>query len=104
MVETAQEAALRENSGTTICNIVLRQAFESRAQELENTLLELADNPTRLFNVQVLIKALRPIRCTVGLLFFGLLHEVVQHRLEIMMESEQQGALQSGQWFTTTGT
>ena len=93
VVETAQKAALRENSGRTICNIVLRQAFESRAQELENTLLELADNPTRLFNVQVLIKALRPIRCTVGLLFFGLLHDVVQHRLEVMMESEQHGAL-----------
>jgi len=94
VTETPQEAAMRENSGRTICNIVLKQAFESRAQELEQTLVELADNPARLSNVQNLIKALRPKRCTVGLLFFGLLHEVVQARLEEMIERQQQ--LQSG--------
>ena len=90
VIETPQEAAMREHCGKTICNVVLKQAFESRVKELEESLLELADNPTRLFNVQNVIKALRPKRCTVGLLFFGLLHDAVQARLVEMIEWQQQ--------------
>jgi len=89
-IETPQEAVVRANSGRTICNVVLKQAFESRAQELEQILLELEDNPIRFSKVQNSIKALRPKRCTVGLLFFGLLHEVVQAKLEEMIERQQQ--------------
>ena len=84
VTESPHEAMMRETQGRTISNMVVKQAFESHARELERSLPELAENPTRLSsnnNVQKMIVALRPKRCTIGLIFFGLLHEVVQARL-----------------------
>jgi hypothetical protein len=78
-LETLQDANVRETCGRTICNNVLKQALETRARELERSVdMILQENPTRGAIVNNLIKVLRPKRCTVGLLFFGLLHEQVQ--------------------------
>jgi hypothetical protein len=82
-METMQDAIVRETCGRTICNNVLKQALETRAQELEQSMeMMIKDNPTRAANVRNLVKVLRPKRCTVGLLFFGLLHEQVQTELD----------------------
>jgi hypothetical protein len=83
--ETPREARVRETSGHTICNQLLRQALKSRATELEHLLTTLRDNPTKFSNTESLIKALRPKSCILGLLFFGLLHDAVQHRMRDMV-------------------
>jgi len=80
VTETPQDAMVRENCGRTICNMVLRTALENRAKELQMSLSN-ADPQTRssrMTSTENLIRVLRPKRCTVGLLFFGLLHEKVQ--------------------------
>jgi len=80
VTETPQDAMVRENCGRTICNMVLRTALENRAKELQMSLAA-ADPQTRssrMSSTENLVKVLRPKRCTVGLLFFGLLHEKVQ--------------------------
>lgn len=80
-VETVQDALNRESCGRTICNNVLKRALETRAQELEETLATSPPTNPRASNMRATIKALRPKRCTVGLLFFGLLHEQIQTRM-----------------------
>jgi len=92
VTETSQDAMVRETCGRTICNTVLKTALEIRAVELENSLATSMENPAKLVNVQDLIKALRPKRCTVGLLFFGLLHESVQKNLEQMLNAGESPA------------
>jgi hypothetical protein len=87
MTETSKQAAVRAHSGRTICNRVLKKALDSRAEELEASLIFI-DNPTRYANVMNHIKALRPKRCTVGLLFFGLLHDTVQREMESLFASK----------------
>lgn len=79
--ETPREARVRETSGHTICNQLLRTALKSRAKELELSLEEFKDNPTRVANTWSLIKVLQPKSCILGLLFFGLLHETVQEKM-----------------------
>jgi len=80
VTETPQDAMVRESCGRTICNMVLKTALDNRAKELEKSIHGFYNNPTRVANARNLIKVLRPKRCTVGLLFFGLLHESVQNR------------------------
>lgn len=77
--ETPQQAKLREYSGRTICNKVVKTALTARAEELENVALLEQEGFVKdaILNS---IRALRPRLCTVGLLFFGLLHEAVQGR------------------------
>ena len=80
--ETAEEASQRVNHGKTICTRVVRGALEARAAELEQKMESAKDNPVKLANLQDLVKALRPHNCVTGLLFFGLLHERVQIRVD----------------------
>jgi hypothetical protein len=81
MRETPQQATLREFSGRTICNKVVKMALTSRAKELEASLATLSEGSKRQA-VENAVKVLRPKLCTVGLLFFGLLHDSVQKRVE----------------------
>lgn len=79
ILETLQDALNREGCGRTICNNVLKKAMEDRACELEESLKEIeVSSPSRANNLRNMIKHLRPKRCTVGLLFFGLLHREIQ--------------------------
>ena len=83
LTETPQQALVRDHSGRTITNRVLRMALDQRATEIEASLPALEAESTSKFNhVSNLARLLRPKRCTVGLLFFGLLHEQVQSRME----------------------
>jgi hypothetical protein len=76
--ETVQDALNRDSCGRTICNNVLKKALDARAAEIEESLKDMQDNVPRVSNMRNLVKVLRPKRCTVGLLFFGLLHEQIQ--------------------------
>lgn len=80
-LETAEQAHERQTKGNTICNLVVREALNKRACELEKELvtLELA-NSTRVANLRSLVRELRPKQCTEGLLFFGLRHAAAQSR------------------------
>jgi hypothetical protein len=78
VTETPQDAMVREQCGRTICNMVLKTALENRARELETSIAGVHPASTKLASTHNLIRVLRPKRCTVGLLFFGLLHEKVQ--------------------------
>jgi hypothetical protein len=78
--ETPQQANLREFSGRTICNKVVKLALNNRAKELEASLPTMTGS--RRIAVEGAIKALRPRLCTIGLLFFGLLHENLQAELK----------------------
>lgn len=81
VMETQKQAHIREISGRTICNKVVKTALETRAVELENLLAQgLPEQKSKRAAVKNLITILRPKMCTVGLLFFGLLHEAVQSR------------------------
>jgi hypothetical protein len=84
--ETAREARVRETSGHTICNQLLRNALKNRAMELEESIREFADNPTKVANTYSLVKVLKPKSCILGLLFFGLLHEAVQEKMKDMLQ------------------
>lgn len=77
LTETPKQAVVRELSGRTICNRVVKMALILRAEELTVTLNFTTDANQRQ-TLQASINALRPRLCTVGLLFFGLLHESVQ--------------------------
>ena len=77
--ESPQQAQLRQVKGNTLCNVVLRQALDRRAEELERAAME-ETNPVRVANLKSLVRELRPRQCTEGLLFFGLRHECVQLR------------------------
>jgi hypothetical protein len=81
--ETPHEAHVRRTQGKTICNHVVREALEQRASELENSINVLGAHPLRAANLQSRAKALRPRRCLIGLLFFGLIHEAVQDNMAI---------------------
>ena len=56
-------------------------ALDSRAKELEKSLDGIEDS-TRRQQIEDAARTLRPKLCTVGLLFFGLLHESVQSRFD----------------------
>ena len=86
--ETTKEAFVRQTKGRTICNRVLRSALEDRVKELEAEMLAVDDDLKRS-NIQDKITALRPTRCLVGLLFFGLLHKQVQDRLHEAIQERQ---------------
>jgi len=78
--ETTHEAFIREYKGQTICNQILRDALDVRAKELEKAI---RDRPAKGTNgLQNSLKALRPRKCIMGLLFFGLLHQCVQENLK----------------------
>jgi hypothetical protein len=81
--ETINECRARETGGITICNQVLKQALDTRAAELEAELqvAEAEHNQTRISSLTGRIAYLRPTRCTMGLLFFGLLHDCVQQHM-----------------------
>jgi hypothetical protein len=79
--ETLQEAFLREYKGQTICNQLLKDALEMRAKELEQSIQDFKDKPIKVANIRSCVKVLRPKKCIMGLLFFGLLHECVQDNL-----------------------
>ena len=85
--ETPSEAKARQASGKTICNLVVREALEKRAVELESSAMLLEDSPLRVANFQSRAKALRPKRCLIGLLFLGLLHETVQEHMSSFIVS-----------------
>jgi len=80
-LETVKEAAARQSQGKTIANYVVRESLNKRAIELENQLANSLDNPLRVASLTSKIKALRPNRCAIGLLFFGLLHPAVEERV-----------------------
>lgn len=83
--ETPSEARMRQTSGNTICNCLLRHALKSRAAELEATLDSLRDNLTEFLKTEKMINALKPKSCIQGLLFFGLLHDTVQQRMRELL-------------------
>ena len=95
--ETPSEAKARQAHGKTICNHVVRDALDKRALELEKSGTLLEDNPLRVANLQNMAKTLRPKRCLIGLLFFGLLHETVQEHMSSFFSSADEGDLFSGQ-------
>jgi hypothetical protein len=80
--ETSHEAFLREFKGQTICNQLLRDALDIRARELERDLERFKDKPVKIANIKSCLKSLRPKKCIMGLLFFGLLHQGVQEHLK----------------------
>ena len=82
VTETSKQASVRHHSGRTICNQVLKDALTERYTELEALLPTLQNNPTREANVKSMMKVVAPRRCTVGLLFCGLLHECIQSPFE----------------------
>jgi hypothetical protein len=86
-VETPHEAFLREFKGQTICNQLLRDALNVRANELEQDLERFKDKPVKVANIKSCLRSLRPKKCIMGLLFFGLLHQCVQDNLKL--EEEQ---------------
>jgi len=80
-LETSEQAHERQVKGNTICNVVVREALNQRAGELEEEMRTLEpSNTTRIANIRSLIKELRPKQCTEGLLFFGLRHQAAQSR------------------------
>jgi len=79
MKETPQQANRRAFSGRTICNKVVKLALSTRAQELQAELATVTG--AKRSAMECAIRALQPRLCTVGLLFFGLLHESVQVHL-----------------------
>ena len=81
MTETPQQASLRQATGITICNRVMRKALQQRASELELEMTEGDKTPTQVANIQSLVRQLRPKQCTEGLLFFGLRHKCVHNRV-----------------------
>ena len=87
--ETSSEATARQTHGKTICNSVVRDALDKRALELENSVVSIEDNPLRVANLQNKAKLLRPKRCLIGLLFFGLLHETVQEHITSFVVSSK---------------
>jgi len=80
LTETPQQAFVRETSGRTVCNKVVKMALEARAKELEDRFEAHASelDLIKRNNTMNCIRILRPRLCTVGLLFFGLLHDTVQ--------------------------
>ena len=94
--ETMQDALNREGCGRTICNNVLKTALEARAQQIEKEAkaLRAKGDVSRASNLEAQVKSLRPKRCTVGLLFFGLLHEQIQTRMR--REEEETAAKLAG--------
>jgi len=87
-IETPDEAYLRNNHGNTICNNVVKCAFEQRAKELEE-FIECVHNNTSNF-MHRRLKQLRPKRCIIGLLFFGLQDKIVQDCLKAQMLTSHQ--------------
>jgi len=80
-LETSEQAHERQVKGNTICNLVVREALNQRAGELEEELKTLEpSNTSRIANIKSLVKELRPKQCTEGLLFFGLRHQAAQSR------------------------
>jgi hypothetical protein len=82
-IETPQEAHVRRTQGRTVCNHVVREALDHRAGELERAIATVGTNALRIANLQSRSKALRPRRCLIGLLFFGLLHDTVQDHMAL---------------------
>jgi len=84
LMETPQQAARREESGRTICNKVVKMAMNARAQELEHLFMTKSAlmNQAERASLENSIRVLRPKLFTVGLLFFGLLHDAVQIHLQ----------------------
>ena len=82
-IETPDEAYVRNNHGNTICNNVVKCAFEQRAKELEE-FIECVHNNTSNF-MHRRLKQLRSKRCIIGLLFFGLQDKIVQDCLKAQM-------------------
>jgi hypothetical protein len=78
--ETAEQAKERQVKGNTICNLVVREALNKRAEELEEEMNDLGGASTRTANLRSLVKELRPKQCTEGLLFFGLRHQIAQRK------------------------
>jgi hypothetical protein len=84
MKETPKEAQLRELTGRTISNKIVKAALSQRAFELGKSLEAFKSaksgsrNQTIINTLENNLKVLHPKLCTVGLLFFGLLHDSVQ--------------------------
>lgn len=85
--ETPRQAKYRSATGRTMCNAVVRDTLSERHRELQQQLLTLGDNPTKAANVRSLMAVISPRRCTVGLLFFGLLHMTVQDNIRAEMDA-----------------
>ena len=83
---------LRGTQGKTICNQVLKLALEMRARQLEEELTRVQNNAIRISSLQSRIKGLRPKRCIIGLLFFGLQHTIVQDQAAAALHPEQQSS------------
>jgi len=69
--ETTQDVAVREGCGRTKCNAVVKWALDNTRK-----LVTLDSKPL-----------LTPKQCTVGLLFFGLLHNTVQAHFQACLAS-----------------
>lgn len=92
-VESPAEALVRQNQGRTICNHVVRQAFDDRATELEadaDILKATGGSEIKIASLLSLAKTLRPKRCLIGLYFFGLLHEEVQTHMQTLLQISRQ--------------
>jgi hypothetical protein len=84
ITETPNQAYIRMSHGRTIASKVFRNAMLAEAEEMEQTLMGEVD-PSRISNVTLLLKALRPKTFSEGLLFFGLKHECVQKKMTQML-------------------
>jgi hypothetical protein len=84
ITETPNQAYIRMSHGRTIASKVFRNAMLAEAEEMEQTLIGEKD-PSRISNVTLLLKALRPKTFSEGLLFFGLKHECVQKKMTQML-------------------
>ena len=87
--ETRSEAISRQMRGKTISNRVVREALGKRALELETLAMLIRDHhPLRAANLQSKARPLRPKRCVIGLLFFGLVHDTVQNHMSFIISSK----------------
>ena len=85
-METVYEAVEREKHGKTIRNQVARAALETRIAELQEELARAQGNALRISNLESRIRKLRPTRILIGLLFFGLQHDCVQHWMRELLD------------------
>ena len=84
-METLGEAYLRNKHGKTICNNVVKCACEQRAKELEDSIEYNHGSFTSTAILRSRLKQLRPKRCLIGLLFFGLQHKILQDYLRAQL-------------------
>lgn len=87
ITETVAEAIARTENNRTICNSVIKQAFNQRAVELTEILNKMGpDQDVKKANILNLISKMNRSNYTVGFLFFGLRHASIQELFKVVRD------------------